>query len=264
MLSLLLLISLLGYSASAFVILQNILKNKVLHPAYQIIPAALAVAAHGWLIIIELAGDDFDHINISSSLAIVAFLIAALTVVKNNQASNLFLKPVIYLFSALTTLLLVFIPVNWGADISVGHGLVFHITLSLVAYGILALATLYALQTSYLNRVLKNRKGHILLSKLPPLMTVEKYFFNLLALGTFVLFLALGSGFLFLDDMLAQQQAHKTILTSVAALLYLLAVVLHRTSGLRGRIIVVITVLASTLLTLGYFGSRFVKDFLLS
>ncbi|MFP3354774.1 ABC transporter permease, partial [Pseudoalteromonas sp. SIMBA_153] len=87
------------------------------------------------------------------------------------------------------------------------------------------------------------RKGHILLSKLPPLMTVEKYFFNLLALGTFVLFLALGSGFLFLDDMLAQQQAHKTILTSVAALLYLLAVVLHRTSGLRGRIIVVITVL---------------------
>ena len=157
-----------------------------------------------------------------------------------------------------------FTPVNWGADISIGHGLVFHITLSLVAYGILALATLYALQTSYLNRVLKNRKGHSLLSKLPPLMTVEKYFFNLLALGTFVLFLALGSGFLFLDDMLAQQQAHKTILTSVAALLYLLAVVLHRTSGLRGRIIVVITVLASTLLTLGYFGSRFVKDFLLS
>lgn len=264
MLSLLLLISLLGYSGSALVILQNILKNKVLHPAYQIIPAALAVTAHGWLILIQLSNDDFDHINISSSLAIVAFLIAALTVLKNNQASNLFLKPVIYLFSALTALLLVFTPVHWGADISTGHGLVFHITLSLVAYGILALATLYALQTSYLNRVLKNRKGHILLSKLPPLMTVEKYFFNLLALGTFVLFLALGSGFLFLDDMLAQQQAHKTILTSVAALLYLLAVILHRTSGLRGRIIVVITVLASSLLTLGYFGSRFVKDFLLS
>ncbi|MCA1767306.1 MAG: cytochrome c biogenesis protein CcsA [Idiomarina sp.] len=255
MLSLLLLISLLGYSASAFVILRNILKNKALHPAYQIIPATLAVVAHGWLILQQLSYDDFDHINISSSLAIVAFLIAALTLLKNNQASNLFLKPVIYLFSALTTILLVFTPVDWGADISAGHGLVFHITLSLVAYGILALATLYALQTSYLNRVLKNRKGHILLSKLPPLMTVEKYFFNLLALG---------SGFLFLDDMFAQQQAHKTILTSVAALLYLVAVILHRTSGLRGRIIVVLTVLASTLLTLGYFGSRFVKDFLLS
>jgi ABC-type uncharacterized transport system permease subunit len=160
--------------------------------------------------------------------------------------------------------LLVFTPVDWGADISAGHGLVFHITLSLVAYGILALATLYALQTSYLNRVLKNRKGHILLSKLPPLMTVEKYFFNLLALGTFVLFIALGSGFVFLDDMFAQQQAHKTILTSLAALLYLIAVILHRASGLRGRIIVVLTVIASTLLTLGYFGSRFVKDFLLS
>ena len=264
MLSLLLLISLLGYSASAFVILQNILKNKVLHPAYQIVPAALAVAAHGWLILIQLSNDDFDHINISSSLAIVAFLIAALTVVKNNQASNLFLKPVIYLFSALTTLLLVFTPVNWGADISIGHGLVFHITLSLVAYGILALATLYALQTSYLNRVLKNRKGHSLLSKLPPLMTVEKYFLIFWRWGLLYCFSLWAQGFFFLDDMLAQQQAHKTILTSVAALLYLLAVVLHRTSGLRGRIIVVITVLASTLLTLGYFGSRFVKDFLLS
>ncbi|QZN92158.1 cytochrome C assembly family protein [Idiomarina abyssalis] len=264
MLSLLLLISLLGYSASAFVILQNILKNKALHPTYQIVPAALAVIAHGWLILLQLSYDEFDHINVSSSLAIVAFLIATLTLLKNNQASNLFLKPVIYLFSALTTVLLVFTPVDWGADISAGHGLVFHITLSLVAYGILALATLYALQTSYLNRVLKNRKGHILLSKLPPLMTVEKYFFNLLALGTFVLFIALGSGFVFLDDMFAQQQAHKTILTSLAALLYLIAVILHRASGLRGRIIVVLTVIASTLLTLGYFGSRFVKDFLLS
>ena len=95
-------------------------------------------------------------------------------------------------------------------------------------------------------------------------MTVEKYFFNLLALGTFVLFIALSSGFVFLDDMFAQQQAHKTILTSLAALLYLIAVILHRASGLRGRIIVVLTVIASTLLTLGYFGSRFVKDFLLS
>ncbi|MDV6317085.1 inner membrane protein YpjD [Idiomarina sp. HP20-50] len=264
MLSILLLISLLGYSASAFVILQNILKDKALHSAYQVIPATLAVIAHGWLILYQLSYDHFNHINISSSLAIVAFLIATLTLLKNNQASNLFLKPVIYLFAALTTLLLVFTPVDWGNNISTGHGLVFHITLSLVAYGILALATLYALQTSYLNRVLKNRKGHALLDKLPPLMTVEKYFFNLLVLGTFVLFLALGSGFIFLDDMFAQQQAHKTILTSVAALIYLLAIVLHRVSGLRGRLLVILTVIASTLLTLGYFGSRFVKDFLLS
>lgn len=264
MLSLLLLISLVGYSVSAFVILQNILKNKALHPAYQIIPAALAVMAHGGLILQQLAYDDFAHINMSTSLAIVAFLVAAFTALKSNHVSNLFLKPVVYLFSGLTTVLLVYTPVDWGANISASHGLVVHISLSLLAYGILALATLYALQVSYLNRMLKSRRGHLLLNKLPPLMTVESYFFNLLVMGTFVLFIALGSGFVFLDDMFAQQQAHKTILTSLAAVLYLIAVILHRASGLRGRIIVVLTVVASSLLTLGYFGSRFVKDFLLS
>lgn len=230
---------------------------------YRLFPAGIAIIAHAWLIVQQLALDDFDHINLSSSLSIVALFVTVTSFVRFQRFNNLFLKPVIYLFSALTCILLVFTPVHLGADISSKQALFIHIALSLIAYGILALATLYAIQTSYLSRILKQRKNHSLLSKLPPLMTIEKNFFNLLMLGTIALFVALGSGFLFLEDMFAQNQAHKTILTSLAAIIYLIALILHRVSGLRGRIIVLLTLIASTLLTLGYFGSRFVKDFLL-
>lgn len=263
MLFILLLISVVGYTASAFIILQTVFNGKTHKPALQTILTSIAIIAHGWLIFQQLADDNFEHINLSSSLSIVALFVTFTSFIRLQRFSNLFLKPVIYLFSALTCVLLVFTPVHLGADISSKHALFIHIALSLIAYGILALATLYAIQTSYLSRILKQRKSHSVLSKLPPLMTIEKNFFNLLALGTFALFIALGSGFLFLEDMFAQNQAHKTILTSLAAVIYLVALILHKVSGLRGRVIVLLTLIASSLLTLGYFGSRFVKDFLL-
>ena len=95
-------------------------------------------------------------------------------------------------------------------------------------------------------------------------MTVERYFFRLLTTGTAVLLIALFSGFLFLNDMFAQGQAHKTILSLVAASLYLLVVVCHGYYHMRGRLLVLTSVVASMVLTLAYFGSRFVKDVLLS
>lgn len=226
--------------------------------------AIAAVASHGGLLAWYLISDGFDHLNVASSLSTVAFLLAVLSFVRVQRNGGLVLRPVIYVFAAVSCLILVLSPAHWGATIANTHGLAIHIVLSLLAYAILMLATLYAVQLLYLNYLLKNHRVNALSSYLPPLMVVEKYFFRLLSSGTALLFVAIASGFIFLDDMFAQGQAHKTILSSIAALIYLAIVILHRLQGMRGRLLVVASVVASILLSLGYFGSRFVRDVLLS
>lgn len=225
--------------------------------------ALAAVVSHGALLAWYLASDGFDHLNVASSLSVVAFLLALLSFVRVQRNSGLVLRPVIYIFAAVSCLILVLSPAHWGASIGNTHGLAIHIVLSLLAYAILMLATLYAVQLLYLNYLLKNHRMNALSSYLPPLMVVERYFFRLLSSGTLLLFIAIGSGFVFLDDMFTQGQAHKTILSSIAALIYLAIVVMHRLQGMRGRMLVIASVVASVLLSLGYFGSRFVRDVLL-
>ncbi|CAB0150379.1 Inner membrane protein YpjD [Pseudidiomarina piscicola] len=223
-----------------------------------------AVVSHGVLLWNYLARDHFDHLNVASSLNVVAFLLALFSLIRVQRNSGLILRPVIYLFAAISCLILWFSPADWGASIADTHGLAIHIVLSLLAYAILMLATLYAIQLLYLTYVLKNHRKNALSGYLPPLMVVERYFFRLLSSGTLLLFIAIASGFVFLNDMFAQNQAHKTILSLMALVIYLAVVLLHRLRQLRGRSLVLTSVIASVLLSLGYFGSRFVRDVLLS
>ncbi|RUO78866.1 ABC transporter permease [Idiomarina tyrosinivorans] len=260
---LLLLLTLLGYSASAINTLRALANSRVDDSKLASITAIVGFAAHAALLYWHLQRDQFDHLNVAISLSVVAWLLAGLTLIRGHRHSGLLLRPVIYLFAALSAILVVFTPVSWGANIASVHGLVIHIVLSLLAYGVLALATLYAVQLNYLNKVLKQRKSTAIANYLPPLLTVERYFFRLLSAGTGLLALAIISGFVFLDDLFAQGQAHKTILSLIAFATYAGIVLLHKFSGARGRVVVSGTVIAGLILTLAYFGSRFVKDVIL-
>ena len=123
---------------------------------------------------------------------------------------------------------------------------------------------LYAIQLLYLNYLLKHHRTHAFTGYLPPLMTVERYFFRLLSTGTALLLIAIISGFVFLNDMFAQGQSHKTILSLIAFTLYVIVLYMHGVKRARGRALVITSVIASIILSLAYFGSRFVKDILLS
>ena len=259
----LLILTLVLYTASAVLLWRQLRQPQSAPKLRWLLPAA-ALAGHAWLLWNYLELDHFDHFNIATSLSTVAFMVALLSLLRSGRSGGLLLRPVVYVFAAATVLLMYLSPANWGAPVSHQQGLILHIVLSLVAYAILVMATLYAVQLLYLNYLLKHHRATVVSQQLPPLMTVERYFFRLVTTGTAVLCLALGSGFVFLNDMFAQGQAHKTILSLIAATLYLLVVVGHGVFHVRGRAMVVTSVIASILLTLAYFGSRFVKDVLLS
>ncbi|MDN7127633.1 cytochrome c biogenesis protein CcsA [Pseudidiomarina sp. 1APR75-15] len=263
MMLILLLLTLLLYCASAGVMWRQLATAKAPNTLTWGVAVA-AVLSHGILLWSYLASDDFDHLNVASSLSAVAFLLALFALFRAHRNSGLVLRPVIYLFAAVSCIILWLSPASWGANIAESHGLVIHIVLSLLAYAILMLATLYAVQLLYLTYLLKNHRMNALSGYLPPLMVVESYFFRLLSTGTLLLFIAIGSGFVFLNDMFAQGQSHKTVLSLIAAAIYLTVVILHGVQQVRGRSLVVASVVASIILSLGYFGSRFVRDVLLN
>lgn len=205
-------------------------------------------------------GQNFSIMNVG---AMTSWLITAIMVAVSVKNQQTFLLPLVTGFSAIIIAFAGLIPGATIVHIEMQPGLIMHISLALLAYGCLSIAFLYALQLSFINRRLKQKNTLPLHSSMPPLMQVEQNLFHLLIFGTVLLSLSLASGFFFLDDMFAQRQAHKTILTSIAFVMYLGLLIYHKKFGMRDNTIVAFSVVGILLLTLAYFGSRFVKEVIL-
>jgi ABC-type uncharacterized transport system permease subunit len=146
---------------------------------------------------------------------------------------------------------------------SFDNPLIWHILISVVAYSILFMAACQSLLLGFLENRLRTRRTIRLLKVLPPLQTMEALLFNLLWTGIVALTLAIGSGFVFLDNMFEQRVVHHTFLAIASWVLYAGLLAGHSVFGWRGTTAVRWTLIAFTLLVLGYFGSKFVIEILL-
>lgn len=225
--------------------------------------AFTALVAHLYVLSSGIVIDMGQNMSLGNVISLVSWLITLTMTVAAFYIANAILLPVVYGFSALTLLANLLLPDSYIVNIELRPGLLMHITIALFAYGCLVIALLYAVQVGYINNRLKEKKASILHSSLPPLMAVEGILFKLLATGTGLLTLSLLSGFLFLEDMFATQQAHKTVLSLMAWVVLMVILIGHNKFGWRGRQVISGTVVGVILLTLAYFGSRFVREFIL-
>jgi len=210
--------------------------------------------------LVQQADINFSLPNVISLVSLIITLCVSAAALKYKV--NLLL-PVVYGFAGIWQLLMIFIPPTAQIPLSTEKVfLVTHITLALIAYCVLIIATLYAFQVAYINYKLKS-KNLSAVSHLPPLMQVENQLFLILNIGTLCLLLSEFSGFVFLDDFLSKERAHKTVLSLMSLFVYMIILWGHFKQGWRGHKVLVLTVVASLLLTLSYFGSRFVKEFIL-
>ena len=146
---------------------------------------------------------------------------------------------------------------------SLSDPLIWHIMISIVAYSILFMAACQSVLLAMLEHRLKAKQTLKLLKLLPPLQTMESLLFGLLWAGITALTLAIGTGFLFLDDMFEQRVVHHTVLSLASWVLYAALLAGHRLLGWRGTTAVRWTLIAFSLLLLGYLGSKFVIEVLL-
>lgn len=254
----------LVYIAAAAVVGTRLFHQQGPNPKLTAIPAFLALALHLYLLstgILLEPGQNMSMINVAS---LIAWLITLTMTLASFSLPTAILMPVVFGFSAIVVALETFIPNSHIMQIEMRPALLTHITLALVAYGCLMITVLYGLQLSFINERLKEKKASILHSAFPPLMTVENIFFKLLLTGTVLLTLSLLSGFVFLEDMFAKEQAHKTVLSCVAWIVFCVTAIGHARWGWRGKPVISATIVGAVLLTLAYFGSRFVREVIIS
>ncbi len=138
-----------------------------------------------------------------------------------------------------------------------------HILTSMLAYSLLALAAAQAILLAIQDWRLRNRKPGGFIRAFPPLETMELLLFQAITLGFILQTLALLSGAIAVQDMFAQQVAHKTVLSLIAWVLFAILLWGRWRFGWRGRVAIRWTLTAFVILLLAYFGSKLVLEVLL-
>lgn len=144
-----------------------------------------------------------------------------------------------------------------------GWELAAHIVIAIVAYALIALGAVIALALSALDRRLRGHQPLGVLGKLPSVEALESAMFQTISAGFALLTLTLFSGFIFVQDLVAQHLAHKVALSCVAWLILGILLIGRWRLGWRGRIAARWTLGGFVLLGLAYFGSKFVLEVVL-
>ena len=142
------------------------------------------------------------------------------------------------------------------------YGMLSHIALSITAYSLFTLAAIQAALLYFQNRQLKQNYSSLLARNLPPLQTMESLLFELVWAGVVLLTLAIVTGALFIEDLFAQDLAHKTLFSMLSLAVFVGLLVGRYTKGWRGMTASRWTLAGCALLMMAFYGSKFVLELL--
>jgi len=222
-----------------------------------------ALLAHGFSLYLQLitpTGLGLDFFNAASLIA-AAVILLTLLACRQIPVENLLL--LLFPLGALTVLMAQFAPSGTVQTINEHSGILAHILLSILAYGMLTIAMFQSLLLLLQDHQLKNKHPSGLIKNFPPLQTMESLLFGFLWAGWGLLSLSLLSGWLFVEDLFTQHLAHKTILSVFAWLVFAVLLWGRQQLGWRGHKAIRWTLAGFCLLMLAYFGSKLVREFIL-
>ena len=255
------LIAIAAYASAALTLARRLREEQRLIPAWVwALPAAGILAhigAHAWAW--HQAGG--ANLHIVSALSLVSVGMAALTLLVGLRGQMAALGVIVFPIAAAAAL-------AYGAlgrhePSALDWRLQLHAWCALLAYATLAIAALLAVLLWLQERALRQRRFHGWLRALPPLIALETLLFRTIAAGFVMLTAALLSGLLFVDDLLAQHLAHKTVFSALSWLAFGALLLGRRLRGWRGATAVRWTLAAMALLVLAYFGSNAVLELIL-
>lgn len=139
-----------------------------------------------------------------------------------------------------------------------------HVVLSLFSAGFLTLAAAQAVTLAVQDRLIHRAAPNRIVTALPPLQSMEHLLFVLISLGFFILSLSLLSGLVFVDNLLAQHLAHKTVLSIIAWAIFGALLWGRWRRGWRGRTAIRWALTGYGVLILAYFGTKLVLEQILS
>lgn len=141
-------------------------------------------------------------------------------------------------------------------------GLVLHVVLSITALSLVSVSSVLLFCGLIRNQQLKSANNRQWLI-IPAMEVLQRLSRSFLLIAWVALSLATVSGLVFIEDFFAQKLAHKTFFTLFAWLLLSFLVVWLRQHSLAWKRVFIVCMLINCSLLLGYFGTRFVLEFVL-
>ena len=206
--------------------------------------------------------DDGLRLSIANVISIMGWQIAAIALIAAFRAGLRGLSAVLLPVAALAAL------ASGQGDAPdmvqrLGWEMRAHILISVIAYTLLSIGAAIAVRIALQDRALRTRRPGIWLHVLPPLETMEQVLFATIHAGVILLTLSVFSGLIFVEDAFAQHLVHKTVLSIVALVVFVLLLLGRWRFGWRGRKAIFWTLGGYTVLLLAYFGSRVILEILL-
>lgn len=258
---LVLLLAIVFYLIASYACGKSMLSQKKQMRRWVLSSGSIALCMHAiWVSqhMLLTTGQDLSIVNV----AVLLCLLLSLSVTMGCSHFQLWIMlPVVYCASMITLLLANFITTPYILHLGIYPQVMVHIGFALVAFTVMMIAALFALQLGYLDYTLKRHRPHALQLSMPPLIKIENQLIALIKIGMVLLSISLLTGFIFLNHIFEYGQVHKAILAIVAWGVYLLLLIGHRWWGWRGRTVGVLTLIGSALLILSYFGSRILATF---
>jgi ABC-type uncharacterized transport system permease subunit len=235
-----------------------------------------ALAVHGSLLYSDLFGAPRLRFGFAHALSVMLWLLVYW--VENLFYSLAGVEPLLLAAAALAAPLPAFFP---GLDSSSAHAesieLRAHLALAMIAYSLAVIAALHAALMALVQRELHRPRGAKAarepaqpqdggpLGSLPPLLTLERLLFRVIALAFVFLTLTLATGIAFSETLFgrALRFDHKTVFALLSWATFAALLVGRHRYGWRGRLALRGTLTGFVLLLLAYVGSRFVLEVVL-
>ncbi|MCL2020622.1 MAG: cytochrome c biogenesis protein CcsA [Betaproteobacteria bacterium] len=177
------------------------------------------------------------------------------------------IQPIVLLSAALAA----FLPLIFPNTHTVAHigalSFRFHLLVTMLACGFFALAVAHAIFMGLLERRLHSpsRVSSRRIGNMPPLLALEALLFRILNIAFVLLTLALGSGFLYSEEIFGRALTfdHKTVFGVLSWLIFAILLIGRHIYGWRGRRALNWTIAGFCALLLAYIGKQFVLEVLL-
>lgn len=221
--------------------------------------AVLAHAVSAGSVIHNGAGYHFGIVEIST---LICAAISLLVLISNLRKPLGALMMGLFPLAILAILASIFIRSSYPPR-ALEAGLASHILLSILAYSILTIAALQAGFLAFQNYQLRHRHAASVIKRFPPLQDMESFLFELLWVGQILLSLGIVAGFMFVEDMWAQGLPHKTVFSLLAWATFAALLWGRHQLGWRGTTAIRGTLTGFGFLILGFYGSKFVLEYIL-
>jgi ABC-type uncharacterized transport system permease subunit len=254
------LIAVLAYLAAAALLVRAVARGS--RPgASWLLPALAGVVLHAAWHLREWQAAGVADLHFFAALSLVGLGMAALTA--SYAAGGRMAALGVIVFPIAAAMLAADAAVAYQPSPAMAWPLQLHAWTALLAYATLAIAALLALLLWMQERALRRRALQPWMRALPPLVELESLLFRSIGAGFVLLSATLLTGVVFVEDMLAQHLAHKTVFSVLSWLAFGALLAGRWRLGWRGTVAVGWTLAAMALLGLAFFGSKFVLELVL-